>query len=362
MAKRAHQRKGSGRGAAERAGPRKVSARRLPARTSSAREEKRDVELVRLNKYLADHGVASRRASDQLIVAGKVTIDGEPITELGTKVDPALQKVEVDGFILRPEGSARRYYLLNKPSGVVCTNERRETRPRAIDLITDRDAGRIYTVGRLDEESTGLILLTNDGEFALHVAHPRYGVPKTYRVKLQGRITDEAVQKVRQGIYLSEGRTGGARILVKRRTPKVSTLAVTLREGRNREVRRIFARVGYKVLGLERTDIGPLNSRGLGSGKWRALSREEVESLLHDSVRADSRLRPDADIEEADRPPGRSTGRRIGRGAGRATGARRAGARRGGPRRSGARRGAGARRGTSARRGGTRRGGGGRRR
>jgi len=335
MAKKAHKQKSSGRGASDGPGPRKVTGRRLPARTSSAREEKRGAELVRLNKFLADHGVASRRASDELIVAGKVTIDGEPVTELGTKVDPHVQKVEVDGFILRPEGSARRYYLLNKPAGVVCTNERRETRPRAIDLITDRDAGRIYTVGRLDEESTGLILLTNDGEFALHVAHPRYGVPKTYRVKLQGKITDEAVQKVRQGVYLSEGRTGGARILVKRRTPKTSTLAVTLMEGRNREVRRIFARVGYKVMSLERTDIGP---------------------------KVESGYRPDADVEEADPHLGRSAGRP----AGRRTGARRGGARRSASRRSSPRRGAGAGRGGTrrggARRGGSGRGGGGRRR
>ncbi len=146
MARQVRKKKTSGRGSTDRQGPRKVSARRLPARTSSVREEKRGVDLVRLNKYLADQGVASRRASDELIAAGKVTVDGMPVTELGTKVDPIAQKVEVDGFILRPEGTARRYYLLNKPSGVVCTNERRETRPRAIDLITDRQAGRIYTV------------------------------------------------------------------------------------------------------------------------------------------------------------------------------------------------------------------------
>jgi len=236
--------------------------------------------LVRLNKYLADHGVASRRACDSLIEQGKVTVDGMPVSELGTKINPLEQTVEVDGTILRPEGASRRYYMLHKPAGVVCTNERSESRPRAIDLITDRDKGRIYTVGRLDEESTGLILLTNDGDFAQRVAHPRYGVPKTYRVTLHGRIHDEAIQKVREGVYLSDGRTGGARILIRRRSTSSSVLLVTLREGRNREVRRVFADVGFKVVRLARVDIGPLSARGLRAGKWRPLSREEVEALL----------------------------------------------------------------------------------
>ncbi|MFT5154498.1 MAG: 23S rRNA pseudouridine2605 synthase, partial [Planctomycetota bacterium] len=139
--------------------PLRASGRRLPARSSSAREAKRDYDLIRLNKFLADHGVASRRACDELIAGGKVTIDGVPVTELGTKVDPAIQSIEVNGELLKSRGD-RRYYILNKPPGVVCTNERRETRPRAIDMITDRDKGRIYSVGRLDEDSRGLLLLT----------------------------------------------------------------------------------------------------------------------------------------------------------------------------------------------------------
>lgn len=253
-----------------------------PARSSSAREAKVGLgeEAVRLNKYLADHGVASRRACDELILEGKVTVDGEPVTQLGTKIVPHDQRVEVDGYILRPEKAQRRYYLLNKPAGVLCTNERRETRPRAIDLITARDKGRIYTVGRLDEESKGLILLTNDGEFAQHVAHPRFGVPKTYRVKVRGHVAEEAVQKIREGVHLSEGRTSGARIVVQRRGREYSTLDVTLLEGMNREVRRVFARVGYKVVDLKRTTIGPLTTRGLKVGHWRQLSRPEVEALL----------------------------------------------------------------------------------
>jgi len=260
--------------------PRKVGAKRFPARSSSAREAKRDVELVRLNKYLADQGVASRRACDELIAKGKVTVDGEIVTELGTKVNPQTQVVEIDGHHLKAERAERKYYVLHKPSGVVCTNERRETRPRAVDLITDPNKGRIYTVGRLDEDSTGLIVLTSDGEFAERVSHPRFGVPKTYLVKVNGRMTDEEVQRVREGVHLAEGRTAGARVVVLKRSPQQSSLEITIREGKNREVRRMLARVGAKVRSLQRVRIGPLTVRGLREGRWRAMSREEVEALL----------------------------------------------------------------------------------
>jgi 23S rRNA pseudouridine2605 synthase len=235
---------------------------------------------VRLNKYLAAHGVASRRRCDELITEGKISVDGLPATDLGVKIDPARQRVEVDGVVLKSDDLRHRYYLLNKPAGVVCTNDEREQKPRAIDLITDRKKGRIYTVGRLDEDTVGLVLLTSDGDFANRVMHPRYGVPKTYLVKLLGRIDDEAVQRVRDGVYLSEGRTGGARVLVQQRSLKLSKLLVTLREGKNREVRRVFARLGHKVLDLKRVRIGPLDDRGLRIGQWRPLTRGELQELV----------------------------------------------------------------------------------
>lgn len=266
--------------AAKKGGVRKpASARKVTKKV--ARPVAEDSGLVRLNKYLADHGVDSRRKCDELIREGKVVIDGAPVTELGTKIDPAKQTVEVDGIVLKPEKVRRRYYLLNKPSGVVCTNERRELRPRAIDLITDTKKGRIYTIGRLDEESKGLILLTNDGEYANRVMHPRYGVKKTYLVKVRGKIDDEALNKVRNGIHLSEGRTSGARILVQKRTKDYTKLAVTLIEGMNREIRRTFARVGYKVVDLQRVRIGPLTLTGMKrAGKWRELSLMEAWSVV----------------------------------------------------------------------------------
>lgn len=236
--------------------------------------------LVRLNKFLADHGVASRRKCDELIAEGKVSVDGLPVTQLGVKVDPTRQRVDVDGVILKADVTRLRYYLLNKPKGVVCTNEVREARPRAIDLVTDPDKGRIYTVGRLDEESEGLILLTNDGEFTQLIAHPRHEVPKTYLVKVRGKIAGEAVEEIRRGVRLSEGRTQGARVRVLKRTTHFSSLSVTLGEGKNREVRRIFARVGYNVVSLRRTRIGGLSDRRLKSGQWRPLMRAEVRELI----------------------------------------------------------------------------------
>lgn len=258
--------------------------RPAPPRPAPAADElptdETEVRTIRLNKYLASHGIASRRRSDELIAEGKVTIDGRIVTDLGIKVDPSVNEVEIDGVVLKPEQVRHRYYLLNKPAGVVCTNDMRESKPRAIDLITDRKKGRIYTVGRLDEDTVGLVLLTNDGDFAHRIMHPRYGVPKTYLVKLLGRIDDEAVQQVREGVHLAEGRTAGARVLIQQRSAKLSKLLVTLREGKNREVRRVFARLGHKVLDLKRIRIGPLDDRGLKAGRWRPLTRGEVRDLM----------------------------------------------------------------------------------
>lgn len=236
-------------------------------------------ELVRLNKYLADRGVASRRKCDELIAKGAVSIDGEVVTQLGTKLDPSTQTVEVAGEVLEPAGPSKRYYLLNKPRGVVCTNEEREPRMRAIDLVTDPRKGRIYTVGRLDEESQGLILLTNDGEFANVVSHPRHGVPKTYWAKIRGRVDDETLEQLKQGVFLSEGRTHADEIRIEKRTTDFTALSIVLREGKNREVRRMFAKVGFKVMQLRRVRIGNLTDRYLREGDWRPLTRAEVEDL-----------------------------------------------------------------------------------
>jgi len=236
--------------------------------------------LVRLNKLLADNGIASRRRADKMIAEGEIMVDGHIVTELGTKVDPTTQRVEWDGVIMKASGDLHRYYLLNKPTGVVCTNDEKELRRRAWDMITDPAKGRVYPVGRLDVDSSGLIILTNDGEFTHKVTHPSFGIEKTYEVKIESSVDDHDLDRIRRGLHLSDGKTGGARILVMSRNDHASRISITLTEGKNREVRRVFARYGYKVKELHRVSIGPLRDKGLGMGHWRQLGPEEVAAIL----------------------------------------------------------------------------------
>jgi 23S rRNA pseudouridine2605 synthase len=235
---------------------------------------------VRLNKVLAQNGIASRRGADQLIERGHVKVDGIVVTELGRRVDPTEHKVEVNGVVLRPAGERLAYYLLNKPTGIVCTNDVREARPRAIDLITDKKKGRIFTVGRLDEDTEGLVILTNDGEFANRISHPRYGVKKTYWVDVRGRVDDEALEEMRRGVRLAEGWGKFEHVRVLKRQGERSILLVQLSEGKNREVRRVFAALRLPVRTLRRVEIGPLQDRKLKTGQWRHLTRGEVGELL----------------------------------------------------------------------------------
>jgi 23S rRNA pseudouridine2605 synthase len=237
-------------------------------------------EGLRLNKFLAQNGVASRRGADELIAKGHVTVDGQLVTELGRRVDPAREKVEVDGVLLLPAGERLAYYLLNKPRGVVCTNDPREARPRAVDLIDDKRKGRIYTVGRLDEDTEGLVILTNDGEFANRISHPRYGVKKTYWVDVRGRVDDRSIDQMRKGVRLSDGWGSFEHVKVLKRHAERSILLVTLAEGKNREVRRVLAALDLPVRNLRRVEIGPLRDRRLKVGQWRTLTRSEVGELL----------------------------------------------------------------------------------
>ncbi len=233
--------------------------------------------LVRLNRLLAERGAASRRHADDLVRKGVVSVDGKVVTEVGTRV-PADAVLEVEG---RPLPARPRVYLvLNKPTGVLCTNAPEERRPRAIDLVRPPAGTRLFCVGRLDLDSRGLVLLTNDGDFAARVLHPRYGVPRTYWVRVKGRMTAEAVGALARGVRLAEGRTGPVRVRIDRRTRDWSICLVTVREGMNRELRRVFARVGFPVLDLTRTRIGPVSVRGLRPGQARPLTRAEVEGLL----------------------------------------------------------------------------------
>ena len=260
-----------------------------PPQTPAGRPES---ERIRLNKYLALNGIASRRHADRMITEGEVMVDGEIVTELGLQIDPARQRVEVDGVVLKPQGERLRYYLLNKPKGVVCTNDPREGRRRAIDLIADRKKGRIYTVGRLDEDTLGLVILTNDGEFAQRIAHPRYGVDKTYQAVVRGRVDEDTLRKLRGGVRLADFKSNFERVKIVKRTEFQTTLLVTLAEGRNREVRRVFARVGHPVRSLARIRIGNLEENGMPVGHWRPLTRAEVRGLVTLAEEGPARPRP----------------------------------------------------------------------
>jgi 23S rRNA pseudouridine2605 synthase len=235
------------------------------------------MNAMRLQRWLAACGVASRRASERYITDGRVTVNGRVVTELGTKVDPERDEVRVDGE--RARASQRRIYVaLNKPSGVVCTASDPAGRPRAIDLV--QVPARLFPVGRLDAESEGLLLLTNDGDFAQRVTHPRYEVPKVYRVVVKGEPAPDALAKLREGVWLAEGKAAPAEIRILRQTRQLTTLALTLREGKNREVRRLLARVELAVKRLMRVRIGPVILGTLKRGQWRTLTEFEVRALL----------------------------------------------------------------------------------
>ncbi|MFO1077279.1 MAG: pseudouridine synthase [Planctomycetota bacterium] len=231
---------------------------------------------VRLNHFLAMSGVCSRRAADALIASGRVEVDGEIVTELGVRIDPKTSDVRYDGKKIEPEKVV--YVLFNKPKGVVCTSARHEQKKRVIDFLpTVR--GRLFTVGRLDLDSEGLIILTNDGAFALEMTHPRYGVPKIYNVLVRGRVAEADLGKARGGVWLAEGPTSGMRLKIEHLGRDRTRLKVMLREGKNREIRRVFAKLDHPVLELKRVRIGHLNLHGLGVGEWRFLQLHEIQEL-----------------------------------------------------------------------------------
>lgn len=229
--------------------------------------------MERLQKILAHAGIGSRRHCEELISAGRVTVNGKRVTEMGFLVDPQKDTICCDGMPIKEE--KKIYYLLNKPRGYTCTNYDELGRLRVIDLL-GHVSQRIYTVGRLDVDSEGLIILTNDGEFTNLLTHPRYSIPKTYLVEVMGHITNDDVNALKQGIWLSEGKTLPARIENVKSGSKTSKLEITLREGRNREIRRIIARLGYEVRALSRIKIGWLSDPQLKIGKYRRLSDNEV--------------------------------------------------------------------------------------
>jgi 23S rRNA pseudouridine2605 synthase len=226
---------------------------------------------MRLVKYLAHAGVASRRAAEKLIADGEVTVGDEVVTNPATDVDDT-SRVAVNGKRVEPE--PREVHALNKPAGVVSTARDTHGRPTVVELV--RSQRRLYPVGRLDAESTGLILLTNDGELADLLTHPRYGVEKVYRATVHPkRVSPRAVEALRGGVELDDGRTAPAKV----RQVAPGVLEITLREGRKRQVRRMVEAVGHRVVELERVAFGPLGLRGLERGRSRRLKAAEVDRL-----------------------------------------------------------------------------------
>ncbi|TGE34299.1 pseudouridine synthase [Desulfosporosinus sp. Sb-LF] len=241
----------------------------------------------RLQKVLAQAGVASRRHAEQLIVDGRVTVNGNTVTALGTKVG-IQDRIEVDGqSVQRAEGL--HYYLLNKPVSVITSASDPQGRLTVVDLMRDVQV-RVYPVGRLDYDTSGLLVLTNDGELTHRLMHPSYGVEKTYRVWVQGPVGINALESLRQGVLLEDGKTAPAKVVrvsgnsngsnLKLKKDPLEILEVTIHEGRNRQVRRMFAAIGYTVVKLERIRFGSLTEENtLLSGAYRPLSIREIKDL-----------------------------------------------------------------------------------
>ena len=272
----------------------------------------------RLQKFLARAGVASRRKAEELIKEGRVSVNGRVIRRMGEKVDGERDQVRVDTVLVkarhaappeisgtvrrrgepRPEAGAQGaplppgagprpdgvYMLLNKPLGFLTTTSDDRGRPTVMALLP-RLRGRAWPVGRLDEDSEGLLLVTDDGALTNLLTHPRYEVSKVYDLRVRGEVTPEDVQKVERGVWLSEGKTGPARMFVRRRGREISHVELTLREGRNREIRRIFARLRHPVLSLRRVAVGPLALEGMKPGQFRRLTPAEVRSLYAAALR-----------------------------------------------------------------------------
>lgn len=233
---------------------------------------------VRLQKAIAQAGITSRRKAEQLIVQGRVRVNGKTVTELGTTVDPETAVVVVNGQRL-PKHQPLLYILLHKPRGYVTTCDDEARRPTVFDLLK-RPPTRLFPVGRLDINSEGVLLLTNDGQLAHRLLHPRYRLPRTYMVKLQGSITEQELALLRRGVVLDDGRTLPARVQVVRRAEKSCWLRMTLYEGRHRQIHRMLQRCGgYTVKRLQRISMGPLTLAALPPGHYRRLEAFELERL-----------------------------------------------------------------------------------
>ena len=234
------------------------------------------MQEIRLQKYMADAGIASRRKSEELIAQGRVEVDGVVVTAPGTRLK-GTEAVKVDGKEIRP-AQKKVYILLNKPVGYITSAKDQFSRKTVLDLVCGVSE-RIYPVGRLDYDTSGLILLTNDGQLTNKLTHPRHEVNKVYVAVTDGAFTEEDARKLRAGIMVEGYTTAPALVRIIEKGGKTSVVEITIHEGRNRQVRKMFETLGHHVLGLKRTAIGPVGIGGLEEGKWRFLSKDEIDLL-----------------------------------------------------------------------------------
>lgn len=262
--------------------------------------------MERLQRVLATHGVASRRKAEEMILAGRVAVDGHVVRELGTQVDAERQRVTVDGQPLRTE--QRRYILLNKPPGYITTASDERGRRTVMDLVNVRE--RVVPVGRLDRQTAGLLLLTNDGEVAFRVAHPRYEMEKEYEALLDGHPPAAVLEELRRGVTIEGQRVIPDQVRPIRNEEAGTLLRIVIHEGRNRIVRRMLERVGYPVIKLTRIRIGPLQVKGIASGTWREATAGEL-AQLREALLLDDEGKPTGERRTMPMPPAGSPRRQM---------------------------------------------------
>lgn len=233
---------------------------------------------MRLQRFLARAGVASRRGSEGLITAGRVAVNGSTVTELGAKVDPDRDRVTVDGVVVSL-ADAPAHIALNKPAGVVTTMRDPHHRQSVASLVPVERYPGLFPVGRLDRDTTGLLLFTTDGELAHRLLHPRWKVPKTYRALVDGIPGEKALRRLQEGLVLDDGPTAPAQVRVLEVMKGAALIEITVHEGRKRQVRRMLSAVSHPVISLERVRFGPVTLGGLETGRWRPLTTEEISAL-----------------------------------------------------------------------------------
>ncbi len=267
----------------------------------------------RLHKVLARAGIASRRHVEQMMTAGRIKVNGKIVKELGAQIDPDKDHVFVDGRrvkIAADQVGERVYFLLNKPVKVLSTAKDEQGRKTVLDVVVGASEGRIYPVGRLDYDAEGALLLTNDGELTNLLIHPKHKVPKIYMVKVKGVPTEEQLAKLRRGIYLEDGPTGPCQIEVIKKAKVNTWVQVILTQGKNRQIKRMFWRIGHPVQRLVRTHFAGISTEGLEIGKYRALTKRELIHLQQVAQQKDTGM-PTAKVAKKPRAPRIKVGPKV---------------------------------------------------